>query len=311
LPVPGAWARHAFSTGLLRRGGSQGCGFQGVSCPLPFPWRKKHDSTCIIETRRDYIAIGYMVPRALTNGMSGLYSSPRPSFDVKMRPATMEIRTIRLDLKEKKMVRPVRKSSLLRRCVFLFLVAFMPQWGLAAGPNPLGVIQSGTERALSILRSSQKGEAPALRQRRGEILDIVDQYFNFDEMGRRALGRPWKEQSPDKQKEFIRLFKQLLFNTYINRVESYTGSNEKIVYDSEKIDGEYALVKTHALLQGSESVEINYRMRLDGGAWKVYDVVVEGISFVENYRSQFASILANNSFDVLLRKIKEKVDQSS
>ncbi|MCE5335158.1 MAG: ABC transporter substrate-binding protein [Desulfobacteraceae bacterium] len=209
------------------------------------------------------------------------------------------------------MIPPVRKVRFLWRCVLLFLVALIPQWGFAAGSTPLGVIQAGTERALSILRASQKGEAPALRERRNEILNIVDEYFNFDEMGKRALGRPWKEQPPEKQKEFTRLFKQLLFNTYINRVETYTGSNEKISYDSEKIEGQYALVKTHAVLQDGKSVDINYRMQQAGGTWKVYDVVVEGISFVENYRSQFASILANGSFDTLLQKISEKVKQSS
>ncbi len=187
----------------------------------------------------------------------------------------------------------------------------VPQWVLAAAPSPLVVIQSGTEKALKILRASQKGEAPALRQRKGEILGIVDEYFNFEEMGKRALGRPWKEQTPQKRQEFSELFKQLLFNTYISRVESYTGSNEQIVYDSEKVDGEYALVKTHVIIQSGKPVEIDYRLQFENGNWKVYDVIVEGISFVENYRSQFASLLANGSFDSLLKKLREKVEQAS
>jgi phospholipid transport system substrate-binding protein len=130
-------------------------------------------------------------------------------------------------------------------------------------------------------------------------------------MARRALGRPWKDQTPEKRQEFVKLFKQLLFNTYINRVESYTGSNEQIAYDSEKLDGDYALVKTHVTIQSNQIVQIDYRLRLENGQWQVYDVVVEGISFVDNYRGQFASILANESFDSLLKKIREKVNQSS
>jgi phospholipid transport system substrate-binding protein len=197
------------------------------------------------------------------------------------------------------------------KLAIFFLLTITPQWASAAAQGPLNVIQSGTEKAIKILHSSRAGEAPALRQRKGEILTIVDEYFNFEEMAKRALGRPWKDQSPDKRQEFVKLFKQLLFNTYINRVESYTGANEHILYDSEKMDGDYAVVKTHVTIQNNQNVQIDYRLHLENGQWKVYDVVVEGISFVDNYRSQFASILANDSFDGLLKKIREKVDQSS
>ncbi len=204
-----------------------------------------------------------------------------------------------------------KNESLFAISVVFFLFVIVPQWVLAATPSPLAVIQSGTEKALKILRSSQKGEAPSLRQRKGEILVVVGEYFNFEEMGKRALGRPWKEQTPQKRQEFSELFKQLLFNTYISRVESYTGSNEQVVYDSEKVDGEYALVKTHVIIQGGRSVELDYRLQFENSNWKVYDVIVEGISFVENYRSQFASLLANGSFDSLLKKLREKVEQAS
>jgi phospholipid transport system substrate-binding protein len=128
-------------------------------------------------------------------------------------------------------------------------------------------------------------------------------------MAKRALGRPWKDQTPDKRQEFVQLFKQLIFNTYINRLENYTGSKERVFYDSEKLDGDYAVVKTHILYQGNNNVEIEYRLHRDAGEWKVYDVVVEGISIVENYRSQFASILTNESFDSLLGKLRQKIDQ--
>jgi phospholipid transport system substrate-binding protein len=205
----------------------------------------------------------------------------------------------------------VRKKGFLRKLIVFFMLAALPQWTSAAAQSPLSIIRAGTEKAIGILHSSQAGQSPALHQRRGEILAIVDEYFNFEEMGKRALGRPWKDQPTEKRQEFIKLFKQLLFNTYINRVESYTGSNEHIAYDSENIDGEYAIVKTHVMLQSNQNVQIDYRLRLENGQWKVYDVVVEGISFVDNYRGQFASILANESFDGLLKKLRDKVDQSN
>jgi len=177
--------------------------------------------------------------------------------------------------------------------------------------NPMALIQSGTERALQILHESQRRQAPSLRQRKDEILVIVNEYFNFEEMAKRALGRPWKEQTPEKRQEFAQLFKQLLFNTYINRIENYTGSNERVFYDSEKLDRDYAIVKTHILYQGDNNISIEYRLRQDGGRWQVYDVVVEGISFVDNYRGQFGSILTKESFDSLLIKLRRKVDQSN
>jgi len=198
--------------------------------------------------------------------------------------------------------------------VVLFPLLVSPQFTCAATPgqsNPMALIQSGTEKALLTLHESESGQAPSLRQRKNEILNNVSEYFNFDEMAKRALGRPWKEQAPDKRQEFTLLFKQLIFNTYINRLENYTGSKERVFYDSEKLDGDYATVKTHVVYQGDNNVEIEYRLHRDAGEWKVYDVVVEGISIVENYRSQFASILNNESFDSLLSRLREKIYQSN
>jgi phospholipid transport system substrate-binding protein len=196
--------------------------------------------------------------------------------------------------------------------VLLLLVS--PQFvraGLPGQQNPTALIQSGTESALRILHESQRRQAPPLRQRKDEILVIVSGYFDFEEMAKRALGRPWKEQTPEKRREFAQLFKQLLFNTYINQLENYTGSNERVSYDSEKLEGDYALVKTHILYQGNNNISVEYRLHRDGGQWQVYDVIVEGISLVDNYRGQFGSILANESFDSLLIRLRQKVDQSS
>jgi phospholipid transport system substrate-binding protein len=185
-----------------------------------------------------------------------------------------------------------------------FLLAAPP--GFAA-TSPLELIQSGTNRALQIIRSAHEGNAPSLRERRAEILQIVDEYFDFGEMAKRALGRPWKEQSPQKQQEFLDLFKQLLFNNYAGRVETYTGTNEQLVYDEQKIDGDYALVKTRVLNYRNTNIQLDYRLKLINGQWKVYDVVAEGVSLVDNYRGQFNSILASKPFDTFLSQLREKV----
>ncbi len=188
----------------------------------------------------------------------------------------------------------------------LFLYAWVTAAPAAADQGPLLVIQSGTDRALDIIHSSKSGKAPSIRQRRAEILTIVDEYFDFSEMAKRALGRPWKDQSPEKQNEFVSLFKQLLFNTYVDRVETYTGSNEKVVYDVQEVKGDYAFVKTRIVNYQDTDVAVDYRLKEEKGNWKVYDVIVEGVSLVSNYRSQFTSILANESFDALLVKLRQK-----
>lgn len=176
--------------------------------------------------------------------------------------------------------------------------------------DPLSLIKNGTQEALQILHQSQTGQAAPLKARRGQILKIVSHYFNFDEMSRSALGHPWKEQTPQKRQEFVDLFTQLLFNTYVDRLQNYTGSNQQVSYDSQQINGDYAVVDTHVFFEG-KNVPLDYRLHKTNGKWKVYDVVVEGISLVANYRSQFSSILANESFDAMLQKLRTKVQQTS
>ncbi len=207
-----------------------------------------------------------------------------------------------------------KKDKFFLSLAFTALLLISPQFTFAADSKPTGVlkpidvIKTGSQEVLKILHESRGGKGPSLRQRQDEILNIVSQYFNFEEMARRALGHPWKDQPPEKRQEFAQLFKRLLYTTYISRIEHYTGSDEQIFYDYERVQGEYALVKTHILYQGNSNVSIDYRLHLEGGDWKVYDVVVEGMSFVENYRGQFASILANESFDSLLSRLRQKVE---
>ena len=205
----------------------------------------------------------------------------------------------------------LKKNGILLVLLLLSLSCVNPQFAFSGPSTPLAVIRNGTEQAMSILRSSRKGDAPALRQRKDEILAAVDEYFNFAEMARRSLGRPWKEQPPETTQEFVHLFKQLLFNTYIGQVEKMTGADEKFFYDTEKLDGDYALVKTHVTVRSGKNENIDYRLHRENGEWKVYDVVIEGVSLVDNYKSQFTSILAHESFDSLIRKLRTKVEQST
>jgi phospholipid transport system substrate-binding protein len=197
--------------------------------------------------------------------------------------------------------------------IFLFflpvltLVTSSPLSHAASPFSPLQLVQSGSERGLQLIKHSLFENGPGLSQAKEEILRITDEYFDFSEMAKRALGRPWKEQSAEKQQEFVSLFKQLLFNMYVNRIESTTRPDTLTLYERETIEGDYASVKTRVTnVKGSE-FQIDYRLHRDASGWRVYDVLIEGISLVSNYRQQFGSILNTESFESLLSRLKGKV----
>lgn len=187
--------------------------------------------------------------------------------------------------------------------IFLGISVFT--WADAA-QTPLQVIRAGTNRVLEMIRPCQPGESISVHKYKNQILDIVNDYFDFKEMAMRTLGPEWRKISPQQQNEFATLFEKLLFKTYMDRVDTYTCSNEEVIYGTERIEGKYALVKTQITGYKDSNVSVDYRMKLTGGEWKVYDVVVEGISLVNNYRSQFRSILNRQSFDSLLEQMREK-----
>jgi phospholipid transport system substrate-binding protein len=178
----------------------------------------------------------------------------------------------------------------------------------AAVPRPTNVVQSGTERALKLIRSNcPEGQSFVLRHHRVEIEEIVREYCDFVDMAMRSLGPHWKSQPAPKQQEFVKLFEEMIFTTYINRVDTYACADEKVVYDAESVDGAYAVVKSRVTGYKGSDVAIEYRLRLKNEEWKAYDVIIEGVSLVNNYRQQFNAILARESFDGLLQRMRNKV----
>lgn len=143
--------------------------------------------------------------------------------------------------------------------------------------------------------------------RRAKMKGIIFPKFNFLEMGKRSLGsKRWKERSPEERKIFIDVFGKLLENSYANKLESY--HDEKINYVDEIVKGKYAMVKTEVIRKNG-TVNVDYKLIRGGGEWRVYDIVVEGVSLIKNYRSQFARIIHQDSFDTLMEKLNAKVDQ--
>ena len=141
--------------------------------------------------------------------------------------------------------------------------------------------------------------------RRAKMKGIIFPKFNFVEMGKRSLGKKqWKERTPEERKAFVDLFGKLLENSYANKLESY--SDEKINYIDEIVKGKYAMVKTEVVRKNG-TVNVDYKLIESPNEWRVYDIVVEGVSLIKNYRSQFGKIIHNDSFDALMEKLNTKV----
>jgi phospholipid transport system substrate-binding protein len=148
-------------------------------------------------------------------------------------------------------------------------------------------------------------KSPAKHQeRRDRLRQVIYPRFDFTEMAKRSLGPHWGRISPQQQQEFTRIFAALLENSYAEQIEASEG--EKVRYTREQIDGDNAEVFTKVITPKGEEVAINYKLHQVGGDWKAYDVVVENISLVNNYRSQFNRVLANASFDELMRRLQQK-----
>jgi phospholipid transport system substrate-binding protein len=169
---------------------------------------------------------------------------------------------------------------------------------------PTDQVRQTADRVLSVLQDSRLKSSDKQQERRAQIRQIVANRFDFPEMAKRSLGSNWQKISNDDRREFVELFTELLEKSYADQIESYNG--EKIVYGRENVSQDQADVNTKIVTKKGEEIAVNYKLRSNGGDWKVYDVVIEDISIVNNFRSQFNRILANASFADLLKKLQSK-----
>ena len=142
--------------------------------------------------------------------------------------------------------------------------------------------------------------------RRVALRKIIAERFNYRQMVMRSLAKNWDVRSDQERQEFIALFKSLLENSYANKLEAY--KDEEINYLDEMIKGEYALVKTE-VVRKSSTIGVDYKLIQENGNWKVYDFVIEGVSMIRNYRSQFTKIIRRDSYEVLVQKLTEKINE--
>ena len=148
-----------------------------------------------------------------------------------------------------------------------------------------------------------KGESKTA-ERRQALRSITDGVFDWNEMAKRALGRHWAPRTPAEQQEFVSLFRDLLERAYVSKIERYAG--EPITYMGEAADGDLTTVRTKITTRQNQEVAIDYRMFKDADRWRVYDVLIAGISLVNNYRTQFDGIIKTSSYDELVRRLKAR-----
>jgi len=177
---------------------------------------------------------------------------------------------------------------------------------VAAAGEPMEKIRQTTDKIIAILTDPSLKGPEKEPERSRQIRRAVDERFDWEEMSLRTLARNWKDRTQAERSEFIGLFGNLLERTYLDKVESYSG--EKVLYVDEKTQGDYALVTVKIITQQQTDIQVQYRLKRKGSEWLVYDISIEGVSLVNNYRKQFSSILAQSSYKDLVDRLRAKVE---
>jgi phospholipid transport system substrate-binding protein len=171
--------------------------------------------------------------------------------------------------------------------------------------SPTAQIKATVDQVIAVLSDPKLKGANREAERQKLLQTLIYSRFDFREMAKRSLGAEWRRRTPDEQRQFVGLFRDLLEKAYLGRIESYSG--ERFVYIDEKIDEPYAEVASAIVTNANEEFAIRYRLLRNGEQWKIYDVIVEDISLVNNYRAQFNRILSRSSYEDLVRRMKSKL----
>ena len=182
--------------------------------------------------------------------------------------------------------------------------------GVAVQPAVAGgateAMKHTIEDVLTTIRDKDLKQPGKAEERRQKLEQIVGDRFDYQEMSRRSMGAPWNTLPEKDKQEFVALFQTLLTNSYADKIESYSG--EGVKYINERTENDYAEVRTK-VLTGKVEIPLDYRLLNKGGDWRVYDVVVDGVSLVNNYRGQFSKILRSSTYADLIDQLRKKSDK--
>ena len=172
----------------------------------------------------------------------------------------------------------------------------------AQADDPMTVVKTTVNQSLSVLRDTQS----PLAQRQDKLRQIVAQTFDFTEMSKSALGYHWKQITADQQKEFTDAFIAFIEDSYLSKINDYRG--QQVAFLAARNDGpQYAQVNTDIIQpSGKDTIHVNYLLLQENASWKIYDVTVDAISIIANYRNQFNRVMNNKGYDVLITDLKSK-----
>jgi phospholipid transport system substrate-binding protein len=195
----------------------------------------------------------------------------------------------------------------LKNRLFLSIVAVLMLACSAKSANagdPTEAIRGAVNQGVEILKNAKLDTQKQRVQVIDRLRQIVYPLFDFNEMAMRSLGANWRRLNPQQQKEFVSTFTALLEKTYADQIDLYNG--QQVVYGGESIDGDYARVDSRIIDKNGQTYSVVYRLHKVDGKWKIYDVVAENISLINNYRSQFNRVIARSSFEELLKIMKQQ-----
>jgi phospholipid transport system substrate-binding protein len=172
-----------------------------------------------------------------------------------------------------------------------------------ASEIPTEAVRSTLTEVFRILKDEKLKDPAKLIPRRHMLEEVIASHFDYAEMSKRALAAHWNPLTTGEQTEFVELFKSFLSDRYAEKIEGYSG--EQVGYLSERIEGNYAEVRTE-LRTTKVKVPMDYRLHMKDGTWHAYDLVVDGVSLVKNYRSQFEKIIRTSSYQELVRRLRER-----
>ena len=188
--------------------------------------------------------------------------------------------------------------------VFIAIYLFLGTGQLSAESQITADLRGTIDQVLKIVNDKNLQKDPTLR--REKLRQAIALRFNYKQMVMRSLAKNYNERSDEEREEFTGLFKKLLENSYASKIENY--QDETINYVDEKIKGNYAMVRTQ-IVRKDGVIDVDYKMLKNNDQWLVYDFVIEGVSLIRNYRSQFSKIISTESYGALVSKLSKKVDE--
>ena len=179
---------------------------------------------------------------------------------------------------------------------------------VSAGPAT-DQLRNRVDRILQVLSDPEMMKESRTTERRATLRRIAGEVFDFNEISRRSLGRHWQARTPAERAEFVRLFADLLERAYVGKLELYSG--EKIEYVGEVPDGDVTTVKTRIITKQGTAIPVDYRMFQENGQWRAYDALIEGVSLVGNYRTQFNTVIQRSSYEGLVKALRAKAEEGA